>query len=412
MIWANDESFAEKENLINPGPASYRPASFGHKGQVYDGWETRRRREPGHDQAIVRLGVPGVIRGVVVDTAWFKGNYPPEVSIEALAVDGYPPAEQLASDGGWETIVARAKVVGDADNPFVVSSEKRWTHVRLSIYPDGGVARLRVHGEGRPDRRFLGAGPLDLAALENGGLVLDCSNRFYSSPQHVIFPGLARVMGDGWETARRRDDGNDWVLIKLAGPAWCGWSKSTRRISSGIVRARRRWLVGSPLANGSSCYRAPTSCPTPGTGFWSAPKMLWIRLVWRSIRMAGYRGCGCSGTWRDRVSAGYDRVWSHAARSPVARRCADRGAIRAELRRGGRKQRPRRRLGVRDLLVRDRARTVISEPAHEHGVALRIRISGGRVAGAAGLRAIRRAADHFRRRPGDAAKPRGGKGFS
>ncbi|AGC61335.1 allantoicase Alc [Mycobacterium liflandii 128FXT] len=218
VIWANDESFAEKENLINPGPASYRPASFGHKGQVYDGWETRRRREPGHDQAIVRLGVPGVIRGVVVDTAWFKGNYPPEVSIEALAVDGYPPAEQLASDGGWETIVARAKVVGDADNPSVVSSEKRWTHVRLSIYPDGGVARLRVHGEGRPDRRFLGAGPLDLAALENGGLVLDCSNRFYSSPQHVIFPGLARVMGDGWETARRRDDGNDWVLIKLAGP--------------------------------------------------------------------------------------------------------------------------------------------------------------------------------------------------
>jgi allantoicase len=99
-----------------------------------------------------------------------------------------------------------------------VFSDRRWTHVRLRIYPDGGVARLRVHGEGRPDRRFLSVGPVDLAALENGGLVLDCSNRFYSSPQNLIFPGLAKVMGDGWETARRRDDTNDWVHIRLAGP--------------------------------------------------------------------------------------------------------------------------------------------------------------------------------------------------
>ncbi|WP_083410470.1 allantoicase [Mycolicibacterium rutilum] len=218
VIWANDETFAEKENLINPGPAGYRAATFGHKGQVYDGWETRRRREPGHDQAVVRLGVPGLIRGVVVDTAWFKGNFPPEVSVEAIAVDGYPPAEQIAADPGWQTIVERAKVYGDTRNPFEVHSETRWTHVRLTMYPDGGVARLRVHGEGMPDRRQLGFGPVDLAALENGGLVLDCSNRFYSSPQNIIFPGLAQVMGDGWETARRRDDGNDWVLLRLAGP--------------------------------------------------------------------------------------------------------------------------------------------------------------------------------------------------
>jgi allantoicase len=217
VIWANDETFAEKENLINQGPATFRPASFGHKGQIYDGWETRRRRDPGHDEAIVRLGVPGVIRGVVVDTAFFKGNYPPEVSVEAIEVDGYPRPHELAHDPQWETIVGRAKMYGDTRNPFEVFSEKRWTHVRLSIYPDGGVARFRVHGEGRPDHRFADVPGLDLAALENGGLVLDCSNRFYSSPQNLIFPGVANVMGDGWETARRRDDGNDWVHIRLAG---------------------------------------------------------------------------------------------------------------------------------------------------------------------------------------------------
>jgi len=218
VVWANDEAFAEKENLIKPGPAKYQPATFGHRGQIYDGWETRRRREPGFDEAIVRLGVPGVIRGVVIDTAWFKGNFPPEASLDALEVDGYPTADELAAEPGWVSLVGRAKVYGDTRNPFEVFSEQRWTHVRLRIYPDGGVARLRVHGEGRPDRRFLGIGPVDLAALENGGLVLDCSNRFYSSPQNLIFPGLAKVMGDGWETARRRDDGNDWVHIRLAGP--------------------------------------------------------------------------------------------------------------------------------------------------------------------------------------------------
>ncbi len=218
VIWANDETFAEKENLITQGPATFRPASFGHQGQIYDGWETRRRRDPGHDQAIVRLGIPGVIRGVVVDTAFFTGNYPPEISVEAIEIDGYPRPETLAAHPGWTTIVERADVAGDTRNPFAVTSEKRWTHVRLSIYPDGGVARLRVHGEGRPDPRFAGVPGLDLAALENGGLVLDCSNRFYSSPQNLLFPGVAAVMGDGWETARRRDDGNDWVHVRLAGP--------------------------------------------------------------------------------------------------------------------------------------------------------------------------------------------------
>ncbi|MBJ8343124.1 allantoicase [Antrihabitans sp. YC2-6] len=217
VIWANDESFAEKENLIRPGPASYQPATFGHKGQIYDGWETRRRREAGVDEAIVRLGVPGVIRGVVVDTAWFKGNFPSEISVAALALTGYPRPVDVAERTDWEPLVERIRVYGDTRNPFEVSSEKRWTHVKLTMYPDGGVARFRVHGEGRPDPQFLRFGNVDLAALENGALVTDCSNRFYSSPHNLLFPGVARVMGDGWETARRRDDGNDWVQVRLAG---------------------------------------------------------------------------------------------------------------------------------------------------------------------------------------------------
>ncbi|MGY4709752.1 allantoicase [Mycolicibacterium sp. CBM1] len=220
VVWANDDLFAERENLINPKPAEFRPATFGHKGQIYDGWETRRRRGVGPDdcdQAIVRLATPAIVRGVVVDTAWFTGNYPPQISVEATFAEGYPGAEDLVRDTDWTTIVERSNINGDTRNPFPVKSSRRWTHVRLSIYPDGGVARLRVHGEGLLNPRFTEGIPLDLAALENGARVSACSNMFYSSPNNLLLPGTARTMGEGWETSRRRDDGNDWVQVLLAG---------------------------------------------------------------------------------------------------------------------------------------------------------------------------------------------------
>ncbi|MCV7021074.1 allantoicase [Mycolicibacterium aichiense] len=220
VVWANDDLFAERENLINPRPAEFRPATFGHKGQIYDGWETRRRRGtmPGDcDTAIVRLAAPAIVRGVVVDTAWFTGNYPPQVSVEAACVEGYPNVEDLVHQTDWTTILDRADVNGDTRNLFEVSSSRRWTHVRLSIYPDGGVARLRVHGQGLLDPRFVDGIPLDLAALDNGARVTACSNMFYSSPNNLLLRGTAHTMGDGWETSRRRDNGNDWVQVQLAG---------------------------------------------------------------------------------------------------------------------------------------------------------------------------------------------------
>ncbi|HEY0717316.1 MAG TPA: allantoicase, partial [Streptosporangiaceae bacterium] len=211
---ASDELFAERENLIKPGDPVFQPHTFGHKGQIMDGWETRRRREPGHDHAIVRLGSGGVVRRVVVDTSFFTGNYPPEVSVQACGAEGYPGPGELAA-AGWSTLVPRSPVQGDTRNEFTVTAEQRFTHVRLTIYPDGGVARLRVFGEPVPDPRLL-PGVIDLAALENGALVTGSSNSFYNSAANLIMPGLARVMGEGWETSRRRDQGHDWVAVQLA----------------------------------------------------------------------------------------------------------------------------------------------------------------------------------------------------
>lgn len=224
VVAASDEFFAEKENLIKPAPPSFTPRTYGHKGQVYDGWETRRRRGSSgsltggdeHDWVIVRLGAPGVVRAVVVDTAFFTGNYPQSCSVEGCRVDGYPGALDFDS-AEWVPLVARSPLKGDARHVSEVSSGLRFTHVRLRIYPDGGVARLRVHGTVVCDPSLVSGLTFDLAALENGGDVVACSDWFYSSPRNAISPGLSRVMGEGWETRRRREPGNEWLIVRLAG---------------------------------------------------------------------------------------------------------------------------------------------------------------------------------------------------
>ena len=223
MVAANDELFADKECLILPAAPAFDPGSFGNKGKVYDGWETRRRREPGNDWAIVRLGCSGVIRELVVDTAFFRGNYPPEISAEAICAEGYPGVAEL-SGADWTTLVPRSPAAGDTANRYPVTDGRRWTHIRLSIYPDGGVARLRAYGEVVPDPAFL-TGTVDLAAMENGGQVTDCSDAFYARPANLLLPGLARNMGEGWENARRRDAGNDYVVVRLAAAGQPGYAE-------------------------------------------------------------------------------------------------------------------------------------------------------------------------------------------
>ena len=213
VVAANDEFFAHRENLVTVAPPRFDPDEFGLKGKVYDGWEPRRRREPGHDWAIVRLGVPGVLDHVVVDTAFFTGNYPPEIAVEAAAVAGHPSPDELAA-ARWHEIVPRSACAGDTANTYPVHDPHRFTHLRLIMHPDGGIARFRARGRALPDPRFL-AGTVDLVAAENGGRVTGCSDAFYSSPGNLLLPGSARHMGEGWENARRRGGGNDWVEFAL-----------------------------------------------------------------------------------------------------------------------------------------------------------------------------------------------------
>ncbi len=223
-IVCNDEFFAEKENLLRPHAAVWKEHEYTDRGKWMDGWETRRYRPadglaPGrdsdvHDWCVVRLGLPGVIRGIVVDTAFFRGNYPDTCAIYGATIDDALDLRALAS-ARWTELVPRSPLQGDHKNLFEVASTQRFTHVRLDIFPDGGVARLRVHGEVAPDWSRV-RGPIDLAALELGAVVESCSDMFFGSRQNLIKPGPSRSMADGWETRRKRGPGHEWAIVRLA----------------------------------------------------------------------------------------------------------------------------------------------------------------------------------------------------
>jgi allantoicase len=229
-VACNDEFFANKENLIAARAAVWKDEAYTDRGKWMDGWETRRRRAPefvGHpspdgdrDWTIVRLGMPGRIAGVVVDTAFFRGNFPEAARVLAAEIRDVLDLRAL-DRAEWVELVPRSPLAGDARNRFEVGGVKRrFTHVRLEIFPDGGVARLRVHGQVMPDwERLVAVGGLvDLAAVVHGGWVESCSDMFFGSRNNLIKPGPSRSMADGWETRRRRGPGNEWAMVRFAQP--------------------------------------------------------------------------------------------------------------------------------------------------------------------------------------------------
>lgn len=220
VLYANDDFFAPKENLLKPAAPIFIDGKYTDLGKWMDGWETRRRRSPRLDEkfdwCIVRLGLPGVIKGVVVDTAHFKGNFPSHCSLQACTVDGHPTVEELNA-AIWTEILPVSELEGDSQNLFEITYQNRVTHLRFKIYPDGGVARLRVHGEVVPDWDALAKrdSEIDLAAAEHGGTVPSASDMFFGHRHNLIMPGSAADMSDGWESQRRRGEGYDWCVIKL-----------------------------------------------------------------------------------------------------------------------------------------------------------------------------------------------------
>ncbi|MGB5245750.1 MAG: allantoicase [Woeseia sp.] len=212
VVFANDEFFAAKERLIEPAAPVFIPDKYDDHGKWMDGWESRRKRGPGHDYCIVRLGIPGIVRGVDIDTSHFTGNYPP-----AASIDGCNSADDVpGDDAGWQPLLGETALQGNSHHWHAIHCEDAVTHLRLNIFPDGGVARLRIFGEVRPDwSKVADNALLDLLAVENGGRALAASDEHFGSMHNMNVAGRGINMGDGWETARRRGPGNDWCVLAL-----------------------------------------------------------------------------------------------------------------------------------------------------------------------------------------------------
>ena len=215
VLSASDEFFAPKESLLKAAAPVFIPDKYTDRGKWMDGWESRRKRTPGHDWCVIRLGLPGVVRTVDVDTSHFLGNFPEHCSLDGASTSG-DPAEK-----DWKPLLATARLAGGCHNLFDTQHTGKLTHVRLNIFPDGGVARLRLYGEVIPDLEKLRASlaPVDLASVVNGGRVLASSDNFFGHEQNLILPGRPPNMGGGWETRRRRGPGYDWIIVQLGARA-------------------------------------------------------------------------------------------------------------------------------------------------------------------------------------------------
>jgi len=219
VLYCTDDFFAEKENLLKVKPAIFLPDEYTERGKWMDGWESRRKRVQGHDWAVIRLGIPGFIKGVDIDTAFFTGNHPPYASIWAARLEEGADEDELYKENmEWTEIVSKVSLNPGSQNLFAATgSENYYTHLRLNIYPDGGVARLRVYGDVYKKWKENYEGDLiDLAGLVNGGKVIICNDMYFGSKDNLNSPTKSMYMGDGWETKRKRIPGYDWCILKLA----------------------------------------------------------------------------------------------------------------------------------------------------------------------------------------------------
>ncbi len=214
-VFATDEFFAPLSRMLKDEPAVFLEGEYDENGKWMDGWESRRKRVPGHDWAVIKLAMPGRINGFDIDTSHFTGNYPPACSIEAARVEAGEPDPN--DDSQWTQILSKTGLGPNAHH-FVESENREdvWTHLRLHIYPDGGIARLRVYGAAFFDwSKVDPAQEVDFAYIFGGAHALHWSDAHYGHPDLILAPGRGINMGDGWETARRRGPGHDWAIIKL-----------------------------------------------------------------------------------------------------------------------------------------------------------------------------------------------------
>jgi allantoicase len=207
VIYKTDDFFASANRIISPTEPVFKVGVFDKHGKWMDGWESRRKRTEGHDFIIIKLGKPGTIKKVDVDTSHFNGNQPAMVSIEG-ANSNSNKINQLK----WQPLLSKKKTKANSHHYFTVNSNKVFTHIKFNIFPDGGVARLRLYGSIAKSNKLKNK-KINLASLLDGSSVIACNNEHFGKAENILAPGKAKNMGDGWETRRRRGKGFDWLIL-------------------------------------------------------------------------------------------------------------------------------------------------------------------------------------------------------
>ena len=213
-IACSDDFFAPMARMLDARPPVFVPDKYDDNGKWMDGWESRRKRTPGHDWCIVRLARPGRLHGVEIDTSHFTGNFPPGASLDGC----YLPDAEPGADAGWFELLPQVPLFGNRRHYHALDPARPVTHVRLNIFPDGGVARLRLYGVPECTAAPDADGLIDLASALNGGVGLYANDEHFGRVGNMLMPGRGVDMGDGWETRRRREPGHDWALVALACP--------------------------------------------------------------------------------------------------------------------------------------------------------------------------------------------------
>ena len=259
VIFRTDDFFASAERIIDPTAPVFKEGLFDKNGKWMDGWESRRKRTPGHDYLIIKLGKPGSISKVNVDTSHFNGNQPSMISIEACN-----SKSNNIKNFKWKSLLVKKKTKANSHHIFKTSSKSVFTHIKLNIFPDGGVARLRLYGNISKEKNDFKNKTINLASLLDGASVIACNNEHFGKAENILAPGKAKNMGDGWETRRRRDKGFDWLILNSIDgekidkieisthhfkgnfPSHCSLQAAyitTKKSSSSIVSGSNKWKI-------------------------------------------------------------------------------------------------------------------------------------------------------------------------
>ena len=259
VIFRTDDFFASANRIIDPSAPVFKEGLFDKNGKWMDGWESRRKRTPGHDYLIFKLGKPGSISKVNVDTSHFNGNQPSMISIEACN-----SKSNNIKNFKWKSLLVKKKTKANSHHIFKTSSKSVFTHIKLNIFPDGGVARLRLYGNISKEKNDFKNKTINLASLLDGASVIACNNEHFGKAENILAPGKAKNMGDGWETRRRRDKGFDWLILNSIDgekidkieisthhfkgnfPSHCSLQAAyitTKKSSSSIVSGSNKWKI-------------------------------------------------------------------------------------------------------------------------------------------------------------------------